>query len=470
MPSLVIIGGGPGGVDAALAARQLGADVTLIERGALGGSAVLMDVVPSKSLISAGQVVGRISEAQSLGIRLKNGGKNLWDGLEIDFRTVTTGIRNLAAAQSRDTTESLRAAGVHVVAGHGRLDGPRRVVAETAEGELTFDPDVVLLAVGGHPRVLDTARPDGERILGWQQIYDMTELPEHLIVVGSGVTGAEFSSAFRSFGSQVTLVSSRDQILPGQDADAAAVIAKVFADRGIEVLNNAHAESVTRDGDGVVVALADGQQVHGSHCVVAVGAIPNTAGLGLEAAGVEMRRSGHIRVDEVSRTSVRGVYASGDCTDGMKLASVASMQGKIAVWHALGDAVAPLNLRTVAAGIYTTPEVAAVGIGEADVQAGVVRARSVTVPLATNARTKMKDFDGGFIKLFALPVSHIVVGGVIVSLYATELIHSISLAVACRLTVEQVAEAFTVYPSLSGSIAEAATRLRGHEESELVLP
>ena len=185
------------------------------------------------------------------------------------------------------------------------------------------------------------AEPDGERILTWEQVYDLTEAPTRLIVVGSGVTGAEFASAYMSLGIEVVLVSSRDRVLPGEDADAATVLEDVLKRRGMEVLSKSRMESVTRDGDAVTVTLTDGRTVQGSHCLLALGSIPKTADLGLEEAGVAVDEGGFVRVDRVSRTSARGVYAAGDCTGVLMLASVAAMQGRIAMWHFLGDAVTP---------------------------------------------------------------------------------------------------------------------------------
>ncbi|MCL2737108.1 MAG: NAD(P)H-quinone dehydrogenase [Propionibacteriaceae bacterium] len=469
MTSVVIIGGGPGGMEAAFRARQLGGDVTLVQEEGAGGSAVLTDVIPSKTLISVGQRIAQIREAGLFGVRLKDGGEDVWSAMQVDMRQVNKRIRRLARAQSEDYDHRLREEGVRIVAGHGRLQDSRTVIAETADGPQTIPAEVILIATGGHSRVLPTAMPDGERILNWQQLYYLKELPEHLIVVGSGVTGAEFSSAYQALGAHVTLVSSRGTILPGADPDAGAALQQTFTQRGIRVINNAHAESVTRDGDGVLVQLAGGEQVRGSHALVAVGAIPNTTGIGLETVGVATTPSGHIIIDRVSRTSVRGIYAAGDCADGMKLASVAGMQGRIAMEHSLGDAVTPYSDRTVASGVFTSPEIASVGVTQQDVDSGAIVARAVTVELAANARTKMKEADGGFVKIFCLPTTHIVVGGVIVSFWATELIHSLSLAVKHKLTVEQLADAFTVYPSLSGSIAEAARRLHGHEGEAVIL-
>jgi pyruvate/2-oxoglutarate dehydrogenase complex dihydrolipoamide dehydrogenase (E3) component len=306
---------------------------------------------------------------------------------------------------------------------------------------------------------MDTAVPDGERILTWQQIYDLRELPRRLVVVGSGVTGAELAQAYLGLGSEVVLVSSRERVLPGEDPDAATVIEDVFRKRGMEVLSRSRMESVSRTADGVLVRLVDGREVAGTHALLAVGSVPQTRGIGLEEIGVDLLPSGHIAVDKVSRTSVRGVYAAGDCTGVLPLASVAAMQGRIAMSHALGDAVAPLNLGVVSANVFTDPEIATVGITQKDVDEHRVDAEVLMLPLARNPRAKMLGIRDGFVKLFAQKGSGAVVGGVVVAPRASELIFPVTLAVQHRLNVDQVASTFTVYPSLSGSVAEAARRL-----------
>jgi dihydrolipoamide dehydrogenase len=230
----------------------------------------------------------------------------------------------------------------------------------------------------------------------------------------------------------------------------------------MQVLGKSRAASVTRVGDGVVVTLADGSTVEGSHCLMAVGSIPNTESLGLESSGVLLSASGYIEVDRVSRTSARGVYAAGDVTGVLMLASVAAMQGRIAMWHALGDAVAPLVLSTVSSNVFTDPEIATVGITQAQVDDGSLDVRCIKLPLATNARAKMQGVSHGFVKLFCRPGTGIIEGGVVVAPKASELVFPIAIAVEQRLTVDEVAHSFTVYPSLTGSIAEAARQLHTH--------
>ncbi|WP_046768909.1 NAD(P)H-quinone dehydrogenase [Jiangella alkaliphila] len=453
MTRVAILGGGPGGYEAALVAAQLGGEVTLVDRDGVGGSAVLTDCVPSKTLIATAEVVSDAAESAELGVELGD------DSVGVDLRRVNRRVLDLAKAQSADTTAAVEKAGVRILRGAGRLAPGDRVVVD--DGAHEFVADVALLATGARPRILPEAEPDGERILTWEQVYDLDELPSHLVVVGSGVTGAEFASAYNALGSDVTLVSSRDRVLPGEDADAAYVLEEVFARRGLNVLSRSRAASVRRDDDGggVIVELTDGRTVHGSHCLMAVGSVPNTEGLGLSECGVALDDRGFVKVDRVSRTSARGVYAAGDVTGVNMLASVAAMQGRTAMWHALGDAVSPLNLKTVAANVFTDPEIATVGWSQAAVDAGDIDAVAVKLPLATNARAKMLGIRDGFVKLFCRPGTGIIVGGVVVAPRASELIHPISLAVEASLTVDQMARAFTVYPSLSGSVAEAARQL-----------
>ncbi|MFG1776216.1 NAD(P)H-quinone dehydrogenase [Micromonospora sp. NPDC049051] len=465
MSRIVIIGGGPAGYEAALVAAQLDADVTVVEAEGAGGACVLSDCVPSKTFIASSEVVTGYRDTEEFGVHS--------DGLEavtVDASAVHERVKRLALAQSADIHAKLLKAGVTFVSGTARLGEDtlghthRVLVTPTDGGEKqSIAASTVLIATGATPRQLPTAVPDGERILTWRQVYDLPELPEHLIVVGSGVTGAEFASAYLAMGVRVTLVSSRDRVMPHEDADAAMAIERVFRNRGMSILNNSRADAVRRTADGVEVELSDGRLVAGSHALIAVGSIPNTADLGLAEYGVALAQGGYVTVDRVSRTNVPGIYAAGDCTGVLPLASVAAMQGRIAMWHALGEAVRPLRLRTVAANVFTDPELATVGVSQDEVDAGKVPARQVMLPLDGNARAKMDDLADGFVKLFCRPASGQVIGGVVVAPKASELILPITMAVENNLTVNELAQTITIYPSLSGSITEAARQLMLHE-------
>ncbi len=458
---IVIIGGGPGGYEAARAGRQLGAEVVLIEDAGIGGNALLTDVVPSKTLIATAEAAQRVSIAQTLGVNFSVDGKQVQPKVDIDLKAVNKRLLALAKSQSEDMLTTLKKEGVRVISGRGRLDGNHHVVVEpTVGGESErIEAKTIIVAVGAHPREVPGSRPDGERILTWKQLYNLDELPEHMIVVGSGVTGAEFASAYLQLGSKVTLISSRDKVLPGSDDDAADLLEDVFKRRGMQILNKARASKVENTGNGVKVTLENGQEVLGSHCLMAVGAIPNTEDLGLEEAGIKLTDSGHVIVNKVARTSRANVYAVGDCSTALPLASVSAMQGRTAVYHTMGDVAAPTRLRNVASNVFTSPEIASVGWSQAEIEQGLVRGEIEKVMLEGNPRAKMQGIREGFIKLFASIGSGTVIGGVVVAPRASDLIYPIAVAIENRLTVDDLARTYTVYPSLSGSISEAASAL-----------
>lgn len=466
---IVIIGGGPAGYEAALVAAARGGEVTVVDSDGIGGACVLYDCVPSKTFIASTGVRTELRRASGLGFDI---------GIEdakISLTQINNRAKTLARSQSADIAAQLLAQNVDVVAGRAELtdDVPgmarHRILVTCPDGrQRVLEADVVLIATGATPRVLPGAVPDGERILNWRQLYDLTELPEHLVIVGSGVTGAEFCNAYTELGVAVTVVASRDQILPHEDGDAAAVLEEVFSERGVTLVKNARADSVVRTtsekGEVVRVNLADGRVVEGSHALMTVGSVPNTDGLGLERVGIELGPGGYIQVDRVSRTTAAGIYAAGDCTGLMPLASVAAMQGRIAMYHALGEGVAPIRLRTVASATFTRPEIAAVGVPQTAIDSGAVPARTLMLPLATNARAKMSLLSRGFVKIFCRPATGVVIGGVVVAPIASELILPIALAVQNRISVTDLAQTLSVYPSLSGSVVEAARRLMARDD------
>jgi len=474
---IVIIGGGPAGYEAALVAAARGpevADVTVVDCDGIGGACVLWDCVPSKTFIASTGVRTELRRAPDLGYVLE------FEDAKIELPKINNRVKALAAAQSADIAARLQSEGVTLIAGRGELvDDVPGMAAHTVkitahDGAVSkLRADVVLIATGASPRVLPNSEPDGERILNWRQLYDLEKLPEHLVVVGSGVTGAEFVNAYTELGVAVTVVASRDQILPHEDSDAAAVLEDALAERGVTLVKNARAGSVTRTSrtrggqppdDGVLIKMTDGRTVEGSHALMTVGSVPNTSGLGLERVGIELGPGDYLQVDRVSRTTVPGIYAAGDCTGLMLLASVAAMQGRIAMYHALGEGLSPIRLRTVAAAVFTRPEIAAVGVPQSKIDDGSVPARTITLPLNTNARAKMSSLRLGFVKIFCRPATGVVIGGVVVAPIASELILPIALAVQNGNDVEDLAQTFSVYPSLSGSITEAARRLMAHDD------
>jgi dihydrolipoamide dehydrogenase len=461
---IVILGGGPAGYEAALVAAELGADVTVVTDEGLGGNCVLWDCVPSKALIVAAEAMGWVHTADTMGVHLAGGQHP--DRNVVDYPKVAAGVLDLGANQSADIERRVLGGHASVLRGRGTISGRHEVTVRLADGDQeTLPADYVLVATGSGARVLPFFEPDGERVLVGQQLYGLPEVPERLIVVGSGATGAEFANAFTRFGSDVTLVSSRDLILPTEDPDAAQVIESVFEKRGMTILRNARADGCERRGDEVAILLQGGGEVVGSHALFTVGQVPSSSELGLDRVGAEVDARGGIEVDPVGRTSCRWVYAAGDVTGRMMLASVAAMQGRTAMWHALGQAVQPIRWDAVAATIFTDPEVATVGLTPDEALAAGIPIETARLDFRSNPRAKMIHGLDGFVKVHAQVGSGTVVGGVVVADRASDLIQPLAVAVQNRLSVAQLAQTLTVYPSMAGSVAEAArmlmTRLGG---------
>ena len=475
---IVIIGGGPGGYEAALVAADHGAQVTLVAREGLGGNSVLWDCVPSKALIVSADAMGWMQSAHRLGIRLPDGEPHAES--IVDIAMVLDRVAGLARNQSADITRKVEKAGVDVLTGVGRLTGPDTVAVDLADGgQRELRSDMILLATGSNPRVLPFFEPDGRRVFTARELFELNELPERLVVVGSGATGAEYAHAFARFGSEVHLVSSREQVLPSEDPDAAAVIEDSFERWGMVIHRQRRAVDLELGGGGVRVRTEmsrDGEVVEGSsewveatHVLFCVGQVPASQDLGLEAAGVRVEDWGGIPVDGVSRTNVHTIYAAGDVTGGMMLASTAAMQGRNAMWHFLGRSVAPLRADVIARCVFTNPEVASVGISAARVaDATSTEIETVTLPFSGNPRAKMAEHTDGFVKLHARRGSGTILGGVVVADSASDLVTPLSVAVRNRLTVEQLAHAFTIYPSMAGSIQETARLILGRQPDEVV--
>ncbi len=458
---IVVVGGGPGGYEAALVAAELGADVTIVSRDGLGGNSVLWDCVPSKALVVVAEAMGWTAAAHRLGVRLQGGGR-LLERAAVDMGAVMDRITTLVGNQSADIGKKVEEAGARIVEGTAHLAGPEKVEVERSDGSTgVLQADVVLIATGSRPRSLPFSRPDGVRVFTSRELFNLRVVPEQLVVIGSGATGAEYSHAFARLGSEVHLISSRDQILPSEDPDAAAVIEDSFERWGMTIHRKRRAVGLERGSDGVRVQVGDNEWVEGTHALWCIGQVPVSARLGLEGAGVELAEGGAIPVDTVSRTNVRSIYAAGDVTGRMMLASAAAMQGRTAMWHALGAAVSPLRWDALSACIFTDPEVATVGMSAADAASATVPVQTVHLPFTGNSRAKMVENTDGFVKIHAMEGSGTILGGAIVADRASELIHALSVAVHNRLTVSQLAQTFTVYPSMSGSTAEAARLLMG---------
>jgi dihydrolipoamide dehydrogenase len=308
--------------------------------------------------------------------------------------------------------------------------------------------------------VPDFAPVDGERVLTTRQSYPPPEIPEHMIVIGSGVTGVEFTHLFDSFGSKVTLLVSRQQVLPIKDAEVASVLEEAFLERGVALLKGARASNIERTGDTVRVSCEDGRVIDGSHTVLAVGSVPNTEGLDLDAAGVELDDNGYVVVNHNCLSNTQHIYAAGDVSGKLPLSSVAAMQGRKIAEHLMGLHNRPhrhLDYDKAASAVFTDPEIADVGLAEAEAFASGRKVRATKVPFTANAKALIKGDPRGFVKIISDPATGVVLGGSIVGRNAAELIGTVAVAVTNGLKVSDIVDSLLVHPTLSESLADAAS-------------
>lgn len=452
----VIIGGGPAGNQAATYAARLGAKVTMIERDVVGGAAHLWDCIPSKTMIATGGAISYSERIEGMGLADVT--------TAVDNDGLTNRVEAIKDRMSADTTQLLASQGVEIVRGTARFVGPHSVAVDTATGTREINFDAALIATGSRPRIPDWCHPDGDRILTTRDCYPPRQFPESITVVGSGVTGVEFVHMFASFGADVTLVVSRQQVLPGKDPDAAAILENDFLGRGVRLLKGARATAIERvtndDGHDIVrVSCDDGRVVETTHAVLAIGSVPNTDMLDLAAAGVECDDGGYIPINHHCVTNQPHIYAAGDISGKLPLSSVASVQGRKVAEHVMGLHTVEhrhLDYDKAASAIFTEPEIADVGLAEAEAFAMGRKIRVTKVPFATTPKALINNDPRGFVKIVSDPATGVVLGGSIVGQHAAELISVIALAVTANLTVTDIVESLLVHPALAEALAQAA--------------
>jgi dihydrolipoamide dehydrogenase len=446
-----IIGGGPAGTAAATTAARLGAEVTLVERDIIGGAAHLWDCVPSKAMIATGGMFDEIGDAPGMGLRVAPP--------QVDLEALRARIGGITERLEAQNRRLLESQGVRILRGTGRLADAHTVVADTADGEVVVEADALMVSTGSRPRIPEWANPDGHRVLTTRDAYPPKELPSHLVVIGSGVTGVEFVHMFSSFGSEVTLIVSRQQVLPAKDPEVAAVLEEDFLRRGVRLYKGARAVGADRTEDGVVVRCDDGRVAAGSHALLAIGSLPNVEGVGLAEAGVAMDGPWVAGLDHHMRTNVPHIYVAGDVSGKLPLSSVASMQGRKIAEHVMGLHKVDhrhLDYEKAASAIFTDPEIADVGLAEADAFAEGRKVRVTKVPFASTAKALINNDPRGFVKIISDPATGVILGGSIVGRQAAELIAVIAVAVTNGLRVHDIAESIFVHPALAEALTDAS--------------
>jgi len=448
----LILGSGPAGYAAASTAAALGAEVTIVDRMALGGNWTMTDGIPSKTLLQVASSMAEIERAEQRGLVFEHGRPR------VDLLRAEAHARFIGQHQSRGVRERLDLIEATIVYGQGAVESDGVLVVTTERGPRTLEYDHLLVCTGAAPWEPPFAQVDHQRVLNTRDVLGLLALPEQLLVVGAGATGCEFAEFFQSCGSRVTLLSSRPQILPSEDRDVADVVHEAFLERGMAIELGARASEVERIGDSVRVRAQDGREFNGTHAIICMGMRAHTEELGLESVGVEVGPRGEIVTNGCCRTTNEHISAAGDVTGGWMLASTAAMQGRISALSALGRPVDPMSLDAVAGTVFTRPEVAGVGLTESKAEEKGVRVAVTRQPLRANPRGLIAGQSDGMIKLVWDPDNGRVLGGSIVGYRASEVITTVALAVKAQLTVDTLAETGAVNPSVGESLQRCAER------------
>ena len=452
MYDLAVIGGGPGGYVAAIRAAQLGMTVVCIEREALGGVCLNWGCIPSKSLIHHAEVLNTINDAESYGISVGH--------VTADYRVALDRSRKVVDRLTRGIAALFKKYGVEHVSGHAQLDGPNRI----AVGDDRIEAKTIIIATGGRPAPLPGIEIDGDTVVTYREAILQDSAPESVVVVGGGAIGVEFSFIYRAYGAKVTLVEALPRILPGEDQEASAVLMRSFRKRGIEIFVDSKVKQIERTDSGAIVHIEtpddDDMRISADRVLVCTGIVANSEDLGLEHAGVKVER-GFITVDGEMQTSVDDIFAIGDVTGMMPLAHVAQAQAVFVVERLAGEEARPIDYRSVPRAIYANPQVASIGLTEAEAVEQGYGVKVGKFPFLASGKALSLDDYEGFAKVVVDDSTGEILGAHLVGRDVTELLGELSLTRMLEGTNVEVGAVINAHPTLSEAVKEAALAADG---------
>ncbi|MCS7178524.1 MAG: dihydrolipoyl dehydrogenase [Anaerolineae bacterium] len=455
---VVVLGGGPGGYVAAIRAAQLGLQVTLVEKEALGGICLNWGCIPTKSLLRNAEVISLLQQGDLYGFTFRD--------LQVDYSAAVDRSRQVVDRMQKGIASLMRKHQIRVLEGVGRLVSPREVVVTPNQGAeaIHIHARAIIVATGGRARTLPGVEVDGDRVMHFRHALAMRALPRSMVIIGAGPIGVEFASIWRAYGVDVTLVEMMPHLLPLEDEEVARELERAFRRRQVRVLTSARVEAVNVHSDGVQVSVqkegGEKETLQAEKVLVAIGIQPNTEGIGLQECGVALDR-GWVVVDEHMRTTVPGIWAVGDVTGKLPLAHVASAQGILAAEDIAGQSPLGLDYEAMPRCVYTSPQVASFGLTETQARERGYNVQVGRFPFIANGKAVALEERSGFVKLVVDRASGWLLGAHLVGPEVTELVSELVLARTAELVPEIMVRAVHPHPTLSETLSEAVRAALG---------
>ncbi|MCU0403280.1 MAG: dihydrolipoyl dehydrogenase [Chitinophagaceae bacterium] len=452
---VIVLGSGPGGYPAAIRASQLGKKVAIIEKEALGGICLNWGCIPTKALLKSAQVYEYLKHAQAYGINATG---------THDFNAVVARSRGVADKMSKGVTFLMKKNKIDVIMGFGKLVSPTQIEVTAADGsKKVVDAKNIVIATGGRARELPSLPVDGVKIIEYRKAMSLSSQPKSMIVVGSGAIGVEFAYFYNSMGTKVTIVEFLPRIVPVEDEDISKELEKQYKKSGINIMTSAEVTKVDTSGEGVraTVKTKDGEQVLEADIVLsAVGVVANIEGIGLEALGIKTDK-GKIVVDAYQQTTVKGVYAIGDCTPGQALAHVAAKEGINAAEHIAGHHPEPMDYNNIPGCTYCTPEIASVGYTEAKAKEAGYDIKVGKFPFVASGKASAAGSTEGFVKVIFDAKYGEFLGCHMIGANVTEMIAEAVVARKLETTAHEILNAVHPHPTMSEALKEATAAAYG---------